>query len=126
MADKAVGVAILDKREYPERLILILKTEGKAPHVSSIPVYEKGQPEPGYAWQYEVVGDRLHITPSLRESTTGPSGELVEKFHNDYSWSVRFELALPGVFEFTQLRKANGISEDEDDLSAIKNWKGEV
>jgi hypothetical protein len=100
-ADRVVGVAILDRTMSPERLIVKLERgDGKPINPTVIPVYPKGTPKPatrnGAAWEYEVRGNRLHITPSLHvRHQNSLTLEWVTDFHNGYSWDVEFREARP-------------------------------
>lgn len=101
MSDHVVGIAILDRTMSPERLIVKLERgDRKFINPIVIPVYAKGAPKPathnGAAWEYEVRGNRLFITPSLhvRHQNT-LTLEWVTDFHNGYSWDVEFREAGP-------------------------------
>jgi hypothetical protein len=120
MIDHAVGVAILDRRSNPERLLVMCKAVQYERAIEQlIPVYQKGSPKPqthnGAAWEYEVHGDELHITPSLHVKFQKPSGEWVTEFHNAFNWLVKFQVAddRPDDAEwnakrlYEQLREAN-------------------
>jgi hypothetical protein len=121
MIDHAVGVAILDKRANPERLLVLCKPiQRDRPMEQLIPVYPKGSPKPetynGAAWEYSIEGDTLHITPSLHVRWQQPNGEWLTEFHNGFNWSVKFQLAddrpvneeWDAKHLYEQLREANG------------------
>jgi hypothetical protein len=101
MSDRVIGIAVLEKPEGRRQLLHILcdpcDHPGEKPFHHYIPVLPKESPEPNPTyvhWKYEVKGDRLHVTPSVRISTTRPKGEgteLVEIFHNEGAWSVAFQ-----------------------------------
>lgn len=83
MRDHVVGIAILDKTEFPEELLIRCRRANGEEFDSCIPVYEKGKPKVRtHQWQYTVVGDTLHITPSVNMFGQG--------WHNEANWSVRF------------------------------------
>lgn len=79
---------------------MVCVTERPAPgflpvRISRIPVKRRGSP--GEAWEYdEEPGGILHVTPSVRLSTTRPDPNDKEKwlevelFHNGGEWRIPF------------------------------------
>ncbi len=71
-----------------------------------LPVHPKGNPGPTShpSWEYEIKGDTLHVSPSVRIRTTKPSEthpdrmDPVELFHSDGAWSVKFKEFIPGEY----------------------------
>jgi len=109
MSDQIIGTAVLDraKPDYApyERLFVLCVYKSGTPTPDTIPVHPKGtEPAKQPSWAYEIKGDTLHLTPSVRISTTRPSKtkpdemENVELFHNDGSWSVKFKEFIPGDY----------------------------
>lgn len=95
MSDMIVGIAILDRTMTPQRLACLCRPAGKPDRIDIIPVYEKGTPKPvtpnGAAWEYEVRGDRLFVTPSVHARSQHPlTLEWRTDFHNAGSWDVQF------------------------------------
>lgn len=109
MSDFVAGIAILDRTMTPQRLAILCRPAGKHDRVEIIPVYAKGTPKPvthnGAAWEYEIHGDRLFVTPSVhcRSQRPRPGGderdpsqwEWQTDFHNAGSWDVQFRDAGP-------------------------------
>lgn len=123
MSDQIIGIAVLDKTrppyyEHSDRLhVLCVYKDGGRNH-DSINVHQKGTPPTtSPSWEYEVKGDQLDVTPSVRISTTKPSAsdpnvmEPVELFHNDGKWSVKFVEFKPGDFvhAYDLFKSVNGL-----------------
>src|SRR5258708_2802237 len=102
MSDRIVGIAVLDKTEWPETLhVLCEKSDGhRMP--TSIPVYEKGTDKTlENQWQYVTKGDTLEVTPSVN---------WIGVFHNDSKWEIPFVLKgdeYPHAGD--QFRAVNGL-----------------
>jgi hypothetical protein len=126
MSDEIIGIAILEKRLFPQRLACLCKPAGKPVMVQVLPVYAEGTPKPdtknGAAWCYREQDGRLHFTPSVHiltqnwdERMQAFAGGMVTQFHNGYSWSVSFAEAegssedstWPTKHLYEQLREAN-------------------
>lgn len=106
MSDEVKGVAILDDRN-PDQVLFCVCVDGRHPgawafgnFIERIAVRPAGTPHPPGvpSWEYRVAGDVLHLTPSLRVSTSKPHDPCdekspmvpVEMFHTALHWSVPF------------------------------------
>lgn len=100
--DRVIGVAILDRTETPEELVMRCQKRTGEIFVCAIPVYRKGT-EKVYQnqWAYETQLDTLNMTPSVNMPG--------RPFHNAFSWSVRFQFYDPDKFGSPriQLEEAN-------------------
>lgn len=108
MSDKIVGIAVLDRTKEPpashetEWLHVCCTYKNDQLVHSAVPIRPKGTPADKYSWEYEIKDDTIHVTPSLRISTTRPRGnanEPVELFHSDGVWSVKFKEFFPREYE---------------------------
>lgn len=106
MSDNIVGIAVLDRTKDPlhetEWLYVCCTYKNGQIVRSAVPVRPKGTPAKQYSWEYELKDDMIHVTPSLRISTTKPLGDEnkeVELFHSDGAWSVKFQEFFPGECE---------------------------
>ena len=107
MSDVIVGIAVLDKTEMPEYLHVLCQTGAGKRMGCGIPVYPRGQPKTRKEqWQYDVVGTRLDVTPSLN---------WIGVFHNSGSWSVEFVPFDKAQFHYAgdQFRSVNGLDQGE-------------
>lgn len=104
MSDYIGGIAILDRRDpRREHLHAFGIRDGKPPTYISIPVYPKGTPKPSEcAWEYQIIGDKLDVTPSVRQMS-GPNGPDI--FHNTYNWQVQFKECVADAYE--EIKAAN-------------------
>lgn len=110
--DTVVGTAVLGTRT----LWLVYEATGPSPfdnvvktrrRNARITVYQKGEPKPeAIAWEYTIEGDVLNITPSLHiQYEVG--GQLKTEFHNQYSWSVKFQRLPEGETGYQLCHKLN-------------------
>jgi hypothetical protein len=116
MSDKIVGIAVLDRtrdalHETEWLHVCCTYKNGQLVH-SAVPVRPKGTPDKQYSWEYELKDDMIHVTPSLKISTTRPLGdenESVELFHSDGAWSVKYVEFFPVDYEqsYDMFRKLN-------------------
>lgn len=99
--DEVIGIAILTRTKPQELWVVCRKANGNS-FMTVIPAYGVGDPKPAeHAWLYQIVGDVLHITPSLHVRYQLPTDvavrkgaeEWVTRFHNGYNWSVKFKWA---------------------------------
>jgi hypothetical protein len=86
MGDIVTCICALKKSTHPgkaDRLFMYVKG------YREIPVSEKGAPPSpdSRAWTYEIVGDLLHITPSLLF--------VGDDFHTAYNWTCKFSICPP-------------------------------
>src|SRR3954470_7936750 len=89
MNDYIGGIAILDRRDARrEHLFCFGIRDGKPATYISIPIRLRGTPETSYTWEYDIQGDEIHVTPSVRQMG-GPNGS--EIFHNTADWRVKFK-----------------------------------
>lgn len=98
--DRFGGTALLFDMDGVEYLHLAaFHGDGaKAPHRMHLPVRPKGTPvKPGrITWEYEVYGDTVEVTPSVKvETNDGPGTPNRETFHNEGVWRVKFERFTP-------------------------------
>jgi hypothetical protein len=110
MNNTVIGVAVLDRTkitaESPpkyDRLHLLCRYADGTKHHSELPVRPKGTAEPAHAWEYDIIGEQIHVSPSLKITTTKPSAdgkssEPVELFHSSGSWNVPFKEFVPGEY----------------------------
>ncbi len=120
MSDTIPSPAILDSRipNGPQRLAVWCPRAGEHTFRQVIPVYPKGAAKPcAIAWCYERKGDMLHMTPSLKVSTTcvdEATKQRVEHelFHNEYSWSVKV-LDLPEDYAAAVIKELTEAGEEE-------------
>lgn len=107
MSDEIKGIAVLDDRNA-EQFLFVACVADHALHgdhtdtrIIRLPVRQRGAPKVGEnQWEYDVAGESLNVTPSVRVSVRMPEpgqedrfpeiGRDVELFHNGGSWSVRF------------------------------------
>lgn len=98
MSDRFEGTALLSSYEGVEYLhILGVRANGdRRPWRQVIPVRPSGTPENSkrHSWQYTVHGDTLEVSPSVKVSEGEP---MVEIFHNEGLWRVRFERFTPSA-----------------------------
>lgn len=101
MPDLVKGVAVLDDRNPADQWLFIVEVaEDPAkskPFIGRIAVRPRGTPHPPDrpSWEFDVQGNLLHVTPSVRTSTTVPiegskENRVVELFHNSGDWHVAF------------------------------------
>jgi len=117
MPDLIIGTAILAREDGKETLFFFRQREGDQPVEDALPVRPKGTPNPDNLcwWEYVEKGDVLECSPSVRVSTTRPSktepnkNEVIELFHNQGQWSVKFKLADGSGLLWKQLRAENGV-----------------
>lgn len=79
--DMIAGVAVLDA----ETGTLYCQARRADGEIIPIDIWVRPEGQPRYRepeWEYKVVGDTLHVRPSVHLPGRG--------FHNDASWSVRF------------------------------------
>lgn len=83
-------------------LVFCVPGDGGKPMLGSIPVRVRGTPENGRtSWEYDIHGDTIHVTPSLKMSQRRPHPENkdawvdTEIFHNGADWRVKFERTTP-------------------------------
>lgn len=89
MSDHIGGVAILDRRDpRREHLYCFGFRDAKTPTYICIPIRSRGTPETSCTWEYDIQGDVIHVTPSVRQMG-GPNG--AEMFHNTADWRVKFK-----------------------------------
>lgn len=113
------GIAILDlpRDAGGERLLChCRRANGQKPILISLPVRPRGTPDDARgAWQYDIDGDTIHVTPSVKvswkERVEGEDDVAkwpdVERFHNTGDWRVKFERTSsehPGGYELFCLR----------------------
>ena len=89
--DEIIGIAILTRTKPQELIVLCRKADGKT-FLESLPAYAPGEGKPAeHAWQYQIVGDTLAVTPSVHvRYQVPPDKTWITRFHNGYSWSVKF------------------------------------
>ncbi len=127
MSDEIKGLAVLDDRGTPWRLFATgvpAAGSGRDVTIVMIPVRPRGSPRTAPAeWEFDVQGDLIHVTPSVRLSVNlpvpgradeFPKVHLVrELFHNGGDWTVRFVLwsaaadKLPDDHPWDYWRRAN-------------------
>ena len=92
--DEVIGIAILT-RTKPQELIVLCRKDSGGTFLQKIPAYAPGDSKPAeHAWQYQIAGDVLNITPSLHIRYQLPPDETwITRFHNGVNWSVRFKWA---------------------------------
>ena len=99
MGDVVTCKAVLKKAVDPTRPDFLFLSPAHQDY-RDLPCHEKGKPKGGTPeWEYEIRGDRLHITPSMHCTDTG--------FHTDFHWSVAFELKPEGVDAMTHFFAIN-------------------
>ncbi len=95
MINEVEGIAVLNRSD--SRLFVLCHYPDGKKNLITIPVRPLGTQEPASAWTYDIQGDVIHVSQSLKVSTSGPSVEhpkappSVEVFHNSGQWSVPFE-----------------------------------
>lgn len=100
MSDVITSTVVLVKGGYEhlrgpnsDALAFVLPRPGGKNDWHWIACYERGTPKPECerqpAWEYEVRGNRLHLTPSLLDRSTG--------FHTAFDWNVAFREKPEGV-----------------------------
>jgi hypothetical protein len=102
MADHIGGIAVLDLNEKRPHLYCLGIRDGKPAVFISIPIRLRGTPETSYTWQYDIQGDEVHVTPSVRQMG-GPNG--AERFHNTADWKVKFKMFKKNAYK--ELKKLN-------------------
>ena len=96
--DEIIGVAILT-RTKPQELVIACRKSNGGTFLDRIPVYAPGESKPAeHAWQYQIAGEILNVTPSVHIRYQLPQDKAVEaqwitRFHNGFNWSVRFQWA---------------------------------
>lgn len=101
MPDLVKGVAVLDDRNRSDEWLFIVEVaespQKSKPFIGRIAVRPRGMPHPPDrpSWEYDVQGELLHVTPSVRTSTTVPiegskENREVELFHNSGDWHIPF------------------------------------
>ena len=117
MADEIVGVAVLEESAEPGLLVLC-RREGTKDMLVRIPVRLRGTPDrTPSTLEYDLQGDMIHVTPSLKVSTRRPpEGDPdalhdkwvdVELFHNGGDWRVRVVMTTQGT-GYERFVKENG------------------
>lgn len=127
MSDEIKGLGILDDREKPWKLFATgvpAAGSGRDVTIVKIPVRPRGTPAGVPAeWEFDIQGAEIHVTPSVRITTTrpvpgtekDPKGPMreVELFHNGADWRIRFVLwstapdKLPDDHPWQYWRRAN-------------------
>ncbi len=102
MSDLVKGVAVLDDRNPADEVLFIVEAvedpNKSRPFIGRINVRKRGTPHPPDrpSWEYdEPTPGILHVTPSVRTTTTVPiegseENKEVELFHNSGDWTVSF------------------------------------
>ncbi len=99
--DEIRGVAILDQpagAPTEHLLCYCWRADGKLPILISLPVRPRGTAKEHASWEYDIEGDTIHVTPSVKVSWKDLSVHEdpaqcpdVERFHNPGDWRVKFE-----------------------------------
>lgn len=89
--DEIIGIAVLGTLSNGgEYLFVQCRSDAhRTIQEIHIPVKPKGSSSHpgGKCWEYEIAGDMIHVTPSLK--IFGGAGGT-ENFHNAGAWSVKF------------------------------------
>lgn len=128
MSDQILGLGILDDRGKPWRLFATgvpSPGSGRDVTIVMIPVRPRGSPREGAeaCWEFDLAGDQIHVTPSVRISVNLPIPgradefpgvfQTRELFHNGADWRIRFVLwstvadKLPDDHPWDYWRRAN-------------------
>jgi hypothetical protein len=107
MSDEVKGLAVLDDRGNPPILFATgvpAANSGRNKfELVRIPMRPRGTPRTkAKEWEYDIQGDEIHVTPSVRISVNIPQPgqedkfpevfREIELFHNGGDWRVRFVL----------------------------------
>lgn len=116
MADRVIGIAILETASSPQKLHVLCGREGKHSLREIIEVYPAGSPKPCEpAWAYRIEGETLHVTPSLHirvQANLPESEEWTTWFHNDGNWSVPFRAWPQTEGAWSEFRRVNGLERE--------------
>lgn len=94
MINEVEGIAVLERGDTGENLFVLCHYPDGRKNLIIIPVRGIGTEGPANAWTYEIKGDVIYVSPSLKVLSHAPGIEhpkappQVERFHNGGSWSV--------------------------------------